>query len=40
MKDILQVLENESDLVNINKNYAVDEGYIKSVENDKKSESS
>lgn len=37
MKDILQVLKNEPNLVNLNKNYIMDEGYIKSLENDKKS---
>lgn len=36
MKDILQILENEPDLANINKNYIMDEGYMKSLENDKK----
>ena len=36
MKDILQVLENEPNLMNINKNYTMDEGYIKSLESDKK----
>lgn len=40
MKDILQVLENEPELANMNKNHTIDEGYIKSVENDKKSTSS
>lgn len=36
MKDVLQVLENEPDLVNLNKDYTMDEGYIKSLENDRK----
>lgn len=35
MKDILRVLENEPDLTNLNKNYTMDEGYIRSLENDK-----
>ena len=40
MQDILQVLNNEPDIVNLNKNHVKDEGYIKSLENDKKSTSS
>ncbi|NDB52386.1 MAG: acylneuraminate cytidylyltransferase, partial [Nitrosopumilaceae archaeon] len=36
MKDVLQVLENEPDLVNLNKDYTMDEGYIKSLESDRK----
>jgi len=36
MKDILHVLDREPDLVNLNKNYVIDEGYTKSLEYDKK----
>lgn len=35
MTDILQLIKNEPDLININKNYTMDEGYLKSLENDK-----
>lgn len=38
MTDILQLLEIEPQLVDINKNYVTDEGYLKSLENDKKSQ--
>jgi len=37
MTDILQLLEREPDLTKINNNYIMDEGYTKSLENDKKS---
>jgi len=37
MKDIISLLENEPDLVNINKDYVMNEGYLKSLEEDKSS---
>jgi len=37
MNDILKVLENEPELVNLNKNHVKDEGYLRSLDNDKKS---
>ena len=36
MKDILQLLEKEPNLIQINANYVMDEGYKKSLENDEK----
>ena len=36
MKDILELLEKEPNLIKINDNYIMDEGYKKSIENDKK----
>jgi spore coat polysaccharide biosynthesis protein SpsF len=35
MKDILQLIKNEPSLIKINKNYIMDEGYLKSLEVDK-----
>lgn len=37
MKDILLTLEKEPQLLNLNKNHIMDEGYLKSLENDKNS---
>jgi len=34
MKDIISLLEKEPDLVNINKDYIMDEGYLKSIKED------
>lgn len=36
MRDILELLKSEPDLVKINSNYVMDEGYLKSLEYDKK----
>lgn len=35
MKDILDLLEKEPELININKNYVMNEGYLKSLNEDK-----
>lgn len=35
MTDILQLIKNEPSIVDINKNYTIDEGYLKSLEMDK-----
>jgi spore coat polysaccharide biosynthesis protein SpsF (cytidylyltransferase family) len=36
MKDILEILKNEPEIADINKNYIMDEGYIKSLRDDNK----